>query len=335
MDELLEGKDIYEQFEALLPWQKAIIKLINPEYLKKVLSHHKSGSRFVHYTSAENLIKIIRKEEIWMRRVGMMNDFRETAYGVDLLIDCYNSSKGQKFRKSMINMFGGEWKKFEGTYNFWDKNNREDTYIACFSEHRTSEDNTGRLSMWRCYGKGAGVALVLKPKPFHTCMSAVGPSALPVFYKNNLDFSREFFGMCNRIRKNIKKFPDMDADKITNIMFEKFLMYSFATKHRGFSEELEWRLVYCPKMDEGGNVNIETETLNGVPQRICKFKLKNDPEKNIYGIEIADLVDRIIIGPTEYSSNIKDAICLELIDRGIENPERIVFQSDIPFRNNQ
>lgn len=36
------------------------------------------------------------------------------------------------------------------------------SYITCFSEHLESEDKYGRLSMWRGYGKGTGIALVLK-----------------------------------------------------------------------------------------------------------------------------------------------------------------------------
>jgi hypothetical protein len=50
------------------------------------------------------------------------------------------------------------------------------TFVACFSEHGGTnwdasdrdhqEDAFGRLSMWRAYGRGSGVALVLNHKPF-------------------------------------------------------------------------------------------------------------------------------------------------------------------------
>jgi hypothetical protein len=326
------GKSIAEQFELLLPWQKELAKIVYPELLKKLISNFNSGSKFVHYTSLPNIISMISKREIWMRKVTVMNDFRETQYGIDLLMECYHSKKGQEFRKLMAKRFGSDWEKFEDIFNHWDKNSRQNTYISCFSEHHDSEDNIGRLSMWRAYGKNAGVALVIKPDPFHRDVGEVGPRTVPVFYMNDSQFSKEFFSMCGRIQRSVPKLTEVDGDKFTDIMFEKFMLYAVATKHPGFSEEREWRIVYTPNMDDGKNVRIETEIVNGIPQRVCKFELKNNAEESVMGVEIKDFIYRIIIGPTEFSSAAKEAICDELRRAHISNPENLVFRSDIPVR---
>ncbi|MFX6945320.1 hypothetical protein ABTH53_19890, partial [Acinetobacter baumannii] len=43
---------------------------------------------------------------------------------------------------------------------------RVGTFITSLSEHADSEDEYGRLSMWRAYGGRAGVALVLNNAAF-------------------------------------------------------------------------------------------------------------------------------------------------------------------------
>src|ERR1039458_4464080 len=41
--------------------------------------------RFVHYTSAEAALKIIRSKRLWMRNTTCMSDYREVRHGYDIL----------------------------------------------------------------------------------------------------------------------------------------------------------------------------------------------------------------------------------------------------------
>ncbi|HXM22771.1 MAG TPA: hypothetical protein VN948_16050 [Terriglobales bacterium] len=41
--------------------------------------------RFVHYTSAEAALKIIRSKRLWMRNATCMSDYREVQHGFDIL----------------------------------------------------------------------------------------------------------------------------------------------------------------------------------------------------------------------------------------------------------
>jgi hypothetical protein len=46
---------------------------------------HEGGARFVHYTSAESALSIIKSKHLWMRNTTCMTDFREVQHGFDIL----------------------------------------------------------------------------------------------------------------------------------------------------------------------------------------------------------------------------------------------------------
>ena len=105
-----------------------------------------------------------------------------------------------------------------------------------------------------------------------------------------------------------------------------------ATKHPGFREEKEWRLVY--RKDSGYLPIFQQaeESFRGFSQSIYKVPLKNRPELGLRGIEIRDIVDRIIIGPSDKSSDLREQFVSLLSAKGVPSPSEKVFSSDIPFR---
>ena len=42
------------------------------------------SKRFVHYTSADNALKIIRTKRLWMRNTTCMADYREVEHGYQI-----------------------------------------------------------------------------------------------------------------------------------------------------------------------------------------------------------------------------------------------------------
>ena len=61
-----------------------------PQARKQRVEHHSrenhdGGARFVHYTSAENALKIIQSKRLWLRNTLCMSDFREVQHGFDIL----------------------------------------------------------------------------------------------------------------------------------------------------------------------------------------------------------------------------------------------------------
>ena len=80
------------------------------------------------------------------------------------------------------------------------------------------------------------------------------------------------------------------------------------------------------------------ETIRGVPQPVYKFSLRNipaaAPTERLEGIEIPQLVERVIIGPTQYPTAVCEAIvesllklALTLMTPGSELSSRVFAQA--------
>jgi hypothetical protein len=76
----------------------------------------------------------------------------------------------------------------------------------------------------------------------------------------------------------------------------------------------------------------ETVVLDGVPQKVYKFRLANEPEKGLKEADIPSLLDRIILGPTEFPYVSYQAFVGVLSEMGVEDPAAKVILSDIPLR---
>jgi hypothetical protein len=105
-----------------------------------------------------------------------------------------------------------------------------------------------------------------------------------------------------------------------------------STKHPGFHEEREWRVIYSPSFQKSDRLSTEIVSINGTPQSICKIPLRDVREEGLFGLELPELIDRVIIGPTKFPVGIYDALVTVLTDAGIKNAASKVIVSDIPLR---
>jgi len=76
----------------------------------------------------------------------------------------------------------------------------------------------------------------------------------------------------------------------------------------------------------------ELKTIDGVPQIIYRLPLADIPGEQLLGLNIKDLIDKIIIGPTNYSAAIKQAFTEVLENAGVENVHEKIIISNIPIR---
>jgi hypothetical protein len=123
------------------------------------------NGRLVHYSSADAAIAILQNKEIWLRNTTVMNDFMEVEHGLTSLAAAFKSPNGLAFREFVNKNFDGVCQQVAELFETWQNSFRDETYIMCVSEHRETENRLGRLSMWRAYGAGSGVALVLNSAP--------------------------------------------------------------------------------------------------------------------------------------------------------------------------
>lgn len=222
----------------------------------------------------------------------------------------------------------------EKSFNGWKNPLSVGTYISCFSEHHDSEDKLGRLSMWRGYGNGrTGVAIVMNNAPFVAEDDEFdGLYAFPVDYGDIKGVKKILDSIASNIQSNIETVKSLGDDAVANALFRVLTFMMICTKHPGFVEEKEWRLVYCPELESNVHVTKNVEVVSGIPQEVYKIPLKMQKAENEVGVIIPDLIDRIIVGPTEYPYVVYKAFVNILEEMGVPEASSKVVTSSIPLR---
>ena len=292
------------------------------------------------------MISILDKKAIWMRDANCMNDYSELQHGFECIAYAYNGERGEGFRTVIDSIYPDLSLEIERMFNLWQPHLKQDTYIFCLSEHGIKEstkiqnvqdlpdpeDRLGRLSMWRAYGKGNGVALVLNNKVFIEPTDAIPIYTSPVEYLEKEEFSDKFHAFSERIQLNIDFIRNVPRDEFLNWLLWKFIFAAVCTKHPGFWEEREWRIVYCPSLQSSDRIVKEIKALGGVPQCIHKVELQDYPDEGFTGVEPNKLIDRIIVGPTEYPTAARRAFEEALRKAGVEDAAKRIKISEIPVR---
>ena len=126
-----------------------------------------------------------------------------------------------------------------------------DLYVICFSVH-TREIDDGILSMWRGYGnKGKGGALVFDtsklPVPDESPL-VLGAVWYATQEERKAKISQKIDQICTFISSNI--IPDVYVSSVATALFGRLCLFSVFSKHIGFKEENEWRLVYFIDRDQ-------------------------------------------------------------------------------------
>jgi hypothetical protein len=124
----------------------------------------------------------------------------------------------------------------------------------------------------------------------------------------------------------------LGQETINAYLHAMLLRLAIAIKHPGFSEEKEWRIYYRPSEGRSPAIDEGNVVISGVPQKICKLKLANDPDKGLHQADIPSLLDRVIIGPTQYPYVVFRTFVDVLEGLGVTSAADKVVVSDIPLR---
>jgi len=289
------------------------------------------SQRFVYYTSAETALSIIKNKEIWMRNATCMNDLSEVEYGLDCLRKAFISPEGIKFQSTLNDIFPNICKDIDDILSSWVPQMQAETYLTCVSEHFQDEDLLGRLSMWRAYGRMAGIALVVKSGAMLSSSAALKAYSSPVAYIDTSGVIEQINCITDNIISNSALIKSTERDLIKAYVINVFKFAILSIKHPGFKEEQEWRLIYSPSMEESSIIKKDVCVVNGIPQQIYKIPLVDKPELD-YFASIPNIIDRIIIGPVEFPWAICKAFVELLRSVGVQDAEKRVFTSRIPLR---
>lgn len=292
-----------------------------------------TGNRFAYYTTAEVAYSVVKHKRIWMRSTTTMNDYMEMQYGRDLLLNAINKEPGAALKAAVDACHPGLFDEAWNLVVAWLPGFMLDTFITCVSEHRPEEDLIGRLSMWRAYGGKTGVALVFHGGVFELQTPTLGAYSSPVSYYNQNQFSETMELVASNISSNREYVSAMPREFVKNTLFTMFRFAVLCTKHPGFAEEKEWRIVASPALQASNLLQPDIAVVRGVPQPILKIPLEDFPEHGIVGMVIPQLIDRVIIGPCDFPHVTFRALWTALNQSGVENPEQIIVQSNIPLRH--
>jgi hypothetical protein len=312
--------------------QLQIARIFFPRALRAQADVATKNRRFAHYTSAEVAFSILTKGEVWMRNAQVMNDFSEIEYGMARLDTAYSGAPGKEFKALLEGMFPNICAEIENQFNGWLPHFRSETYITCVSEHLDDEDLTGRLSMWRAYGGTSGVAIVVNNTPFLGATNVLGAYSSPVEYLRQPEFDRAFSEVVASIDAARSVVSAMSREDVVANVFHMFRYAVLCTKHPGFAEEREWRVIHAPTLHGPGKVFHAYETVNGVPQSVYKIPLTDWPDDGLVGLAIPSFLNRLIIGPTQLPGTLYATFHKVLAAAGVADVEKKLGVSDIPLR---
>lgn len=319
--------------ESELDYQR-IVSILLPSATEAEERVRDAGTRFVHYTSAQAAMEILKTRSIWMRNATCMNDYNEMRYGLYCLVEAFKTDAGKAFNSALHSCHPGLAEELDAKFTEaapWLLNH---TYLTCVSEHSDDEELYGRLSMWRAYGSTTGVALIFNNGPFLRPSNALTIYSAPVAYIDAAGWQGQVQQIANLIEENREFLASVPRAELLDLAFRSMVFAVVSSKHEGFKEEREWRVVHFPPLWPAPpeRIPLDQVALGGVPQPIFKIPFVDYPEEGFYGATIPDLINRIIIGPSQYPVAIQTAFAQILSAAGVENSMDRVHCSNVTLR---
>jgi hypothetical protein len=251
-----------------------------------------------HYTSIGTLERIAQTGEIWFSNPLYMNDVDELRYGMNLGLHAVRSHAGLRQACPPAH-YNALLDAFDELYTAFDGDSAFDVYVFSCSEHDDNIGDDGLLSMWRGYGgDGNGVAIVFDMGPL-----LLAHSPLLVRQVQYLSYEASEAWMEDKLQHFAQALqriggPVEDMKQAAALLFERIKLFALFTKHRGFHEEREWRIVYLREQDRDG---LFTQQLHyaigprGIEPRLRFItEALGTPETRP---SLEHMVRRIILGP--------------------------------------
>lgn len=316
---------------------KKIMETLNKIYDDIDKNDHFPSQRptLAHYTTLQVGESILKDKQFWLSNPLYMNDYEELAFGFREGNRLVNGS--EELRSAFSD--SKTYLKFISAYNSYAKTFEDkealDVFIGCFCKH-DADNPDGLLSMWRGYGHdGKGIALIFDTSR----MEEPEESAIilaPVEYMSSED-RIAYLDLRLKYYSKIVRSINWTIDNIhmpAFVLFERIKMYALFSKHVGFKEECEWRIVYMPSRDQAAALNNMIGYHNGARGIEPKMFLDIGAKEGVTAesFDFDNLLQTILLGPNGASVLTQSSFkrMLKLIDKAhlIEK----VRSSQIPYR---
>jgi hypothetical protein len=293
-----------------------------------------------HYTSLEVLEKVMTNDEVWFSNPLLMNDYQEVRFGLSEATRIVGVPKddatvlqalnGKENVEKVLGAFSNALQSFDISHLF-------DVYVFCLSEYDFKDQPDGKLSMWRGYGaNGQGAALV-----FNTSFLTVVQDS-PLFFgrvrygsaNERTPWLEELFRRCVDLVNFIPMGTDQSLQFIGAQMFQVALYHSLLSKHTGFAEEQEWRIIYLPDRDTKGLMKDRLGYFRRghTIEPKLKFPIKPLELEPRQTWTFETILDRIVLGPT-HASALAVRSARRMLER-LDKPQfaNKIWVSEIPYR---
>jgi len=294
------------------------------------LDHIQSLTHLEHYTSSEVAAQIIRNREFWFTNVAFMNDHSEITGGLKLIHDVL-AHISDPFR-SVPGLWDDLPKYLVGIAG----QIVADTFALSLSGHdRASSD--GRLVMWRSYGAdGKGACLVLKRQPIVDDRDIDFPiSWIPMTCETESDFRTRvrnaLAAIDVRIHAQLQRIMMIPRETIHYHLAHGLVQLALGYKHIEFAYEREVRLIHHRKWTTPipPHMSYDAQVIRGVLRPIFKVKFVGYPDNGLPDSDMANVLERVIVGPSDTGVMQKQAFEFLLENQGIQAPVSIC---PIPYR---
>lgn len=286
-----------------------------------------------HYTSILTLERIAQTGEIWFSNPLYMNDVDELRYGMNLGLHAVRSHAVLREACPPAH-YNALLDAFDGMYTAFDDDSAFDVYVFSCSEHDDAIGDDGLLSMWRGYGgDGNGVAIVFDLAPLITDDSPLLVRQVQYlsYEQSEAWMDRKLQGFAQALQRAGGAVEDMPSAAAA--LFERIKLFALFTKHRGFHEEREWRLVYLRENDRQGLLTQQLHYAIGPRGIEPRLRFTTDAIGGPgHGPSLQEMVRRIILGPV-----LATPLALRSVERMLEiyQPawaERVA-RSSTPYRS--
>jgi hypothetical protein len=294
------------------------------------------GIKFAHYTSAEAALSILSNKCIWMRNTTCMADYREVQHGFEILQRYFSQEANVKaFTTPLDAVAPGVAMEAINLFNGWWKNRMPlNIYVTSLSEHDVNTENEhGRLSMWRGFGNDSATRVALIVRFHHRSQGAEALRLMfsPVAYLKEQEVQQVLREVIANVTRDIDYLKSIDKQHIISVLFLMLFAGVSCLKHEGFREEREWRAVYYEAF-QSPLMARKLKTIRGVPQHVYEIPFDQSKSSETADLDVSKIVERVIIGPTAYPWVLCQAFVEVLRSAGVPGAEERVWVSNIPLR---
>jgi hypothetical protein len=316
---------------------REILNLFQPLYsdIKPEDEFNVKQPLLAHYTSLEVLENILKTEEIWLSNPLFMNDLEEVRFGILHGARAFKDNGGITRALGSAERHANFVNALDHSIIYFEREHLLDTYVFCLSEH-APEDRDGLLSMWRGYGgNGGGAAIVFDTS--NITMVQNSPLIMAKVHYGTFDERYDWFDRTAEEFAKIISANDIPDDKLylaAHLLFERIKLFALFTKHNGFKEENEWRVVYMSDRDTTGWLKPMLHYFNGPKGVEPKLRFKVQPVDGWTSPDLSlnKIIHSIILGPSTSSPLAERSVARMLDVIGKSELKDRLIASSIPFR---